>query len=191
MTPKDFRFALGSAEAPRSALWRLWIQEDDLHLQVTGAAQPLEFTAYRTGRWRIESAGNVSRWTRPKEFRPGWIRGPDLFIPYSAVPTDTHMESSTAPITWLAPAPEKHVARFSLYFATPRAREFPWQPTDAAGTTRLVLLTLRTAGDVHLCRRDEPEEPEHGVALQQERVTVTVIVSADQRGVPSLRETHE
>lgn len=192
MALKSLRFALGTAAHPRSGVWHLWLQEDDVHLDIDTPSLMVAFTAYRTGRWRIAAGDAVSRWTRPKDFRPGWTRGPDLLVPGSVDPL-TPVESrinSAGPITWLTPPVSGSLARFTMLFATARSTEHPWRPVDVLGTSEVAVLALRTAGSLYLCRRDEEDdEPEPAVP----RVTppaLTVRISADQAGIPSLRESY-
>ncbi len=207
MTTKAFRFALGSVANPLSGLWRVWTHEDEVHLAVRTTREEVMLTAYPTGRWRIAVGTAVSRWNRPKEFRPGWTRGPDLLIPYSAGPVLSPATDPFAqePVAWLARVAPGHVARFTLLFASPRAEESQWRPLDAPGTQSVTVLPLRTAGALHLSRIDEPIAPEDLTDLgppspdaafsaaersSQEGTGFEVIVSADQTGRPSLRESH-
>jgi hypothetical protein len=193
MATHAFRFALGALARPLSGLWRVWTHEDDVHASVQTPRGELVLTAYPTGRWRITVGSDMSRWTRPKEFRPGWTRGPDLIIPYSASPvpfpaTDPH---ATEPVAWLPPPVPGHLARFTLLFASPRAEESRWRPEDAPGTQSVAVLPLRTAGWLHLSRIDEPlplAEPTD--PLHPGSLTFDVVVSADEAGRPSLREAH-
>src|SRR6266850_763408 len=115
MATKVFRFAFGSLASPLSGLWRVWTHEDEVHVAVRTTSDEVMLTAYPTGRWRIAVGDAVSRWTRPKEFRPGWTRGPDLVIPYSAIPVRSPADDPFAaePVAWLpSPAP-RHLARFT------------------------------------------------------------------------------
>lgn len=175
-----------------SGIWRLWVQEDDVHLQVQASEQLVEFTAYRTGRWRISAGDAVSRWTRPKEFRPGWSRGPDLIVPASLAPllVPSVVTKVVEPVTWLPVPTAGEVARFTLLFAAPRATENSWKPTDVAGTESIRHLSLRTAGVVHLCRRDEANDDPDDTAPGFTAARLAVRISANQAGVPSLRETY-
>jgi hypothetical protein len=79
-------------------------------------------------------------------------------------------------------------------FASPRAEENTWSPSDVAGTQSIAVLSLRTVGTLHLSRRDEPLPPEEigelAEATPGDTVGFSVIVSADQAGRPSLRESH-
>jgi hypothetical protein len=193
MATHVFRFALGSLANPLSGLWRVWTHEDDVHAAIHTPRGELVLTAYPTGRWRISVGSDMSRWTRPKEFRPGWTRGPDLIIPYTASPvplppTDPH---ATEAVTWLPPPAPGHVARFTLLFASPRAEESRWRPQDAPGTQSVTVLPLRTAGCLHLSRVDEPIPPTDQTDPSSPGAErFDVVVSADEAGRPSLRESH-
>ncbi len=190
MALKSLRFALGTPDLPRSGLWHLWVQEDDVHLDVETAPHTLAFTAYKTGRWRIAAGAAISRWTRPKDFRPGWTRGPDLLVPGSTYPLHLPNSKPTEPVTWLPLPFPGSIARFSMLFAGPRSTDYPWRPANIAGSTDIAVLALRTMGSLYLCRRDEPDDdPEPGTAGAEFQALV-VRISADQAGVPSLRESY-
>lgn len=189
MANKVFRFAIGSAAEPRSGLWRAWTHEDEVHLGVHASTAEVHLTMYPTGRWRITIGSDVSKWTRPKEFRSGWTRGPDLLIPYTPAPVHLQQPDPLVheAVTWLpAPAPGS-VARISLLLASPRAEGSQWRPHDAPGTVGLAILPLRTAGALHLNRLDEPMESDGTAAGQTDATGFEVLVSADQSGRPTLR----
>ena len=207
MATKVFRFALGAPATAYSGLWRAWTHEDEVHLAVRAADEDVGLTVYPTGRWRITVGTSVSRWTRPAEFRPGWSRGPDLVIPYTALPVQPPANDPYAaePIAWLPPPAPGFHARFSLLIATPSAEASHWRPQEAPGSRSLATLPLRTAGSLHLYRVDELATPEHSTApaqlapdalrlvssaLPPGLSRVTVIVSADNLGCPSFRESH-
>jgi len=192
MATHAFRFALGSPASPLSGLWRVWTHEDDVHAAVQTTRGEVVLTAYPTGRWRISVGTDMSRWTRPSEFRPGWTRGPDIIIPCRTAPvplpgTDAH---AAEPVVWLPPPAPGHVARFALLFASPRAEQSRWRPQDAPGTQSVTVLPLRTAGCLHLSRIDEPAPPTDRVGpLSPDPLRFDVVISADEAGRPSLRES--
>ena len=188
--PKGFRFALGSAEQPRSLVWRAWTRDDEVHLTVAAGAGEIGLTAYPTGRWRIEVGGVISRWHRPKEFRPGWTRGPDIILPGQAAAAEpaAKVTKTAEPITWLRAPPEGQATRIQLWFANLGADETRWRQALARSAESLVVLSLRRAGTVHLVRLDEPaavdeETPGSGLGVRG------VAVRADQTGRPSFWET--
>jgi hypothetical protein len=203
MATKAFRFALGDPGHPISRPWRVWTHEDEAHLGVRSTSTEVHLTAYPTGRWRIVIGSDVSKWTRPGEFRPGWTRGPDLIIPFTAAPVrqaelDPFVHETLA---WLPPPAPGHQARFVLLFASPRAEGSQWRPQDAPGTQSVVVLPLRTLGALHLNRVDEVIPPEDATLPFASRVSNSgapvvapvgfeVIVSADQTGRPTLRVSY-
>jgi hypothetical protein len=190
MANKVFRFALGSAADPRSGRWRAWTHEDEVHLGVQATHAELHLIAYPTGRWRITIGDAVSKWTRPKEFRPGWTRGPDILIPFRPGPVRLPETDPFAhePIAWLpAPAPG-FAACFSLLLASRRAEESQWRPQDAPGTLGLAILPLRTIGALHLNRLDGAMDPvDAPISPSAEATGFEVLVSADHTGRPTLR----
>ena len=188
--PKGFRFALGKMAQPGSLVWRLWIRDDEVHVTVTAGGQTTELTAYPTGRWRIDIGGVVSRWHRPKPFRPGWTRGPDIVLPCQSAAAEPIPKAlpRTEPIAWLPLPVEGQVARIQLWFAEPGADEQRWRDALPELAQPIVGLPLRRAGSVHLVRVDEPGgstdlSAASGISVRR------VMVSADQTGRPSFFET--
>ncbi len=149
-------------------------------------------TAYPTGRWRIATGKDVSRWTRPGEFRPGWIKGPDIILPHTdtAVIQETPDPNPAEPVHWLTPPGPGQEAHVTLLFASPRAEESHWRPQDVEGTESVSTLRLRTTGCLHLSRVDAPVpgiEPES--RSNDSPVVHDVTVGADSGGRPSFRES--
>ncbi len=190
-TPKGFRFALGTPEQPRSLVWRLWTRDDEVHVTVSAAGQTTELTAYPTGRWRIDMGGVVSRWHRPKPFRPGWTRGPDIVLPGLAAALEpiAKAPSRTEPITWLSLPAAGQAVRIQLWFAEPGADQRRWLSALPDLAQPLVGLPLRRAGSVHLVRVDEPQAPSADLSSSRTLPSRGVMVSSDQAGRPSFFET--
>lgn len=189
--PKGFRFAVGTAEQPSSLVWRLWTRDDEVHLTVNAAGQATELTAYPTGRWRIDMGGVVSRWHRPKTFRPGWTRGPDIVLPgrAAAVEPMAKAPARSEPITWLSMPPTGQLVRIQMWFAEPGADQRRWQGALPERAEPLVGLPLRRAGSVHLVRVDETQTPWADASSSLTLPSRAVMVSADQTGRPSFFET--
>ena len=190
MSIKGFSFALGVPEEPRSLPWRVWTRDDEVHLTVRTVTEDIGLTAYPTGRWRIEVGGVVSRWHRPKEFRPGWTRGPDLVLPglVAAAEPATSRPKAAEPLTWLRAPAIGQSARIQLWFAVPAAEDARWRQALPRSGESLAVLLLRRAGSVHLVRVDEPADAEAG-AHGPGSSTRGVSVRADQSGRPSFWET--
>ncbi len=188
--PKGFRFALGPPEQPGSLVWRLWTRDDEVHVTVSAGGQATELTAYPTGRWRIDMGGVVSRWHRPKPFRPGWTRGPDIILPGQPAAAEPMAKAAPRmePIAWLPVPAEGQAARIHLWFAEPGADERRWRDALPELAQPIVGLPLRRAGSVHLVRVDEagvPPDPPAPSGMLVRRV----MVSADHTGRPSFFET--
>lgn len=183
-----FRFALGSEKQPQSLVWRAWTRDDEVHLSVKTAALATELTAYPTGRWRIEVGGVVSRWHRPKEFRPGWTRGPDVVLPGAPILGEPAVPQTKGaePIHWLRGPGEGQAARVQIWFAAPGADLPRWRQALSRSIESVAVLALRRAGSIHLIRLDEPADPDRGESGTGAR---GVVVRADQSGRPSFWET--
>ncbi len=183
-----FRFALGSEQQPQSLVWRVWTRDDEVHVSVRTVALTTELIAYPTGRWRIEVGGIASRWHRPKEFRPGWTRGPDIVFPgmLAGAKPPVPSKKETEPIHWLRGPGEGQAARVQMWFATPGADETRWRQALSRSIESVAVLALRRAGALHLIRLDEPADPESGDRGTGAR---GVVVRADQSGRPSFWET--
>lgn len=164
--------------------------DDEVHVGVRTPTEPVELTAYPTGRWRIDIGGVVSRWHRPKEFRPGWTRGPDVVLPGVVAAVEPLGRPGpakvTEPILWLRAPGDGQTARMQTWFATPGADEVRWRQGLPRSIESVAVLALRRAGTLHLLRQDEPGDLEGGTAGTGAR---GVVVRADQSGRPSFWET--
>ena len=179
-------FALGSSEDPRSLCWSVRTKDDELRLAASPADGPVELTAYPTGRWRVTVGGVVSRWFRPPEFRPGWVRGPDVLLGGHSAPPEPGVPVGS--VRWLNPPNVGQLARIQLWFANPYADEGKWWSALPRSTERIEVFLLRRAGSVHIVRDDEPVDPDDqpGPPLARGR---GVAVRTDSAGRLSLRET--
>jgi len=132
------RWAVGSKEGPRSAVWRIWANRNDVYLSARYAASDYKVSLHASGKWRVAftehhltrpqpllSAGSdraLDRWDRPDEFAPGWTRAFLIMIPVSevvppAVPVDKPDE-----VVWIEPPPLNSVAHFDVVLSAPDAR---------------------------------------------------------------------
>jgi hypothetical protein len=91
------RFAVGSPDEYRSAIWRLWVQGNDVYLAARVLTGFIKISLHRSGIWRLAwtdqsgirtqgSSDRVeARWQRPQEFRQGWTQGPAVIVPNSGI----------------------------------------------------------------------------------------------------------
>ncbi len=175
-------FALGSAEVPRSLRWRAWTMDDEFHLAARRGADHVELTAYPTGRWRIDTGGEIGRWHRPTQSLPGWTRGPAVVLPgWNTATVD--QGKSAGEVTWIPAAGEGRVTRVQVWFAIPGAEERRWRYTQPKTVQSLMSFSLRRAGSVRLMWDEEPG-PDDGLAPPEGVISV----STDEAGLPSFWE---
>jgi hypothetical protein len=176
---KTFRFAVGSPEEYRSAIWRLWVQGNDVYLTMRSprarikAQSPkvlIKFSLHGSGIWRLawtQESGLLAqgiadrvekRWYRPSEFRPGWTQGPAVIVPHTGIqrPFRRDHGEDTGSVTW-SPTPQpgyKH--HFTILFASAQAPDDSWQTVIRPEDALLGTLDLRNGDKVVLCRREVP-----------------------------------
>jgi hypothetical protein len=167
---KTLRFAVGSPEEYRSAIWRLFVQGDDVYLQPrhSGFRSDWKFSLHRSGVWRLAytkesgyllpgSSDRVTyRWTRPAAFRPGWVQGPSIVVPYVPLKTPNAYfpkdVEDPAAIHWTTPPDPGYNYDFIVLLAAPEAAPLPIKDNELL----LGPLDLRKMGAVHLLRRYRP-----------------------------------
>jgi len=77
------RFALGSLDEPRSAVWRLWVHGHDVYFGASLALQAFKVSLHKSRIWRIawiqtlsqkdkDSDRLIMKWQRPSEHILGW-----------------------------------------------------------------------------------------------------------------------
>jgi hypothetical protein len=167
---KTLRFAVGSPSEYRSAVWRLWVQGNDVYLAGRTTVNVIKFSLHRSGIWRLAwtdssglRAGNSSdrvehRWLRPSEFRPGWTQGPALIVPNVGTkkPFRHTLNEGSGPIAWYpAPRPgNKH--HFTILFADPAAPHESWHTVLRPGDRSVGVLDQRNGTKVVLAQREVP-----------------------------------
>ncbi len=87
------RFAVGTPKTYLSAVWRLWVQKNDIYLSTRYESGLYKFSLHQSGKWRLAytkesglKAHNSSdrvmgRWSKPPELN-GITRGTSIFVPY-------------------------------------------------------------------------------------------------------------
>ncbi len=94
MPDPTLRFAAGSPERPRSAVWRLWVHGSDAYLGARVMLSVYKLSMHKSGKWIsafTKESGTVLQdassrrhhvWQRPSEFTSGWTLGPVVGIPW-------------------------------------------------------------------------------------------------------------
>lgn len=165
---KTLRFAVGSPEEYRSAIWRLWVQGNDVYLAARFLTGLMKLSLHQSGIWRlawteqsgVRAKGSTdrvqTRWQRPPEFRPGWTQGPAVIIPNSGIqkPFRHSSDEDTTRVVW-SPTPKPgHELRFTVLFANSKAPADSWQTVLRVGDAYLGKLNLKNGDKVVLCRRE-------------------------------------
>jgi hypothetical protein len=186
---RGIRFAVGAPDGPRSAVWRLWVNQrgDDVYIAARGLARDIKvslhpdywyygFTADHVRRGsRLLAPGEdrkKSVWARPTEFSPGWTRAFEIIIPSSEVIDErTPYEGSEA--VWFPKPPEGEAARFTVLFSkkdAPRgARGFPAAEGYEDRTEFVTRLDLKTGESVWTLAHVAPLAPEERGQLEKAR----------------------
>jgi hypothetical protein len=161
------RFAVGSPEAPYSAVWRLFTKGNDVFVSGRLMGRYLKISLHASGVWRLawteesQILANgtndrvIHRWRRPPQFRPGWTRGISIVVPWT--PIGRHFRAVDAPagkpVQWLrAPAPGYKVV-FTVLYAAPDRPKGAWEWIREPGDRSLGRLLLPNGENVYVAVR--------------------------------------
>jgi hypothetical protein len=186
------RFAAGSPTALQSSVWRLWVHGDDVYLASRVLAKWIKVSLHASGIWRTAwtqqmqrpRTGDrvVQRWQRPTEFRPGWVQGPSVAVPWTPTPDplNSPVGLDLADVVWLpGPAPFSTVA-FTVQITAPAVSAETWQAIGNSGGDRLVgTLPMKSRETVGVIWRQMPQ-------TDQDRSYVAQLVS--QLGVVKVND---
>lgn len=123
MTGRQLRFAVGSPESARSAIWKLWADKAEFYLCPRGA--DFKISMHSSGDWRVAWAtGKVPaglsklmlRQPRPELVPPGMGRGPTVIIREESL--IRHNGSAPRDTVWL-PSPGAGHSTHVIVFQAP------------------------------------------------------------------------
>jgi hypothetical protein len=165
---KTLRFAVGSPDEYRSAVWGLRVQGNDVYLSARHLDGLMKVSMHRSGIWRLawteQSGIKVTgspdrvalRWQRPSEFRPGWTQGLAVVVPHSGIQRPFRHDSAEdlSKVLWVpTPAPgNQH--RLTVLFVKPSAPPDSWQEVILPDDRQLGTLDLRNGDRVALLQRE-------------------------------------
>ena len=130
------RFAVGSAEGPRSTVWRLWTRKgtSDVYIAARTLGGSLKVSLHESGVWRYAfseehwegqaSTGNkdrmIERWNRPPPI-DGITSAFMVVVPTSEIGLPRHQlperaKKYTRDVTWVPPAPEGFATHFIVMY---------------------------------------------------------------------------
>jgi hypothetical protein len=167
---KTLRFAVGTPEEYRSAIWRLWVQGDDVYLATRTMTQFIKLSLHRSGIWRLawteessmKAQGSYNRveqrWQRPAEFRLGWTQGPAVIVPNSGIwkPFQRALDQEKIPVHWSSIPQPGQKYHFTVLFARSQAPQNSWQTVVRSDDSLLGVLDLRNGDKIVLHRREIP-----------------------------------
>lgn len=147
---KTLRFAAGSADDPRSGVWRVAADRNDVYVGSSKAAMRLfKLSLHGSGVWTLaattQSAGTfengnrrAKRWTRPLEQVEGITAGPSIVVPHMTFGVRKLPPGETNKNVHWYPSPRcGELVEFRFYFVRPDAAA-SW----SAGVTEIGLLPL-------------------------------------------------
>ncbi len=173
---RGVRFAVGMPDGPRSAVWRVWMNErrDDVYIAARGLASELKvslhpdywyygFTDHHVKKGSPFLAPGEDRkrsvWERPPEFAPGWTRAFVILVPGSeVVAAPGRYEGSEA--VWLPRAPDGEVTNFTVLLSKSGAargqRGFPTAEGYENNSELITRLDLTTGEKLWVIAHNAP-----------------------------------
>lgn len=132
MPNNTIRFAVGTLDDSISAVWRMWVQGDDVYLGVRDALNAYKISLHASGIWRVAQVRELERddpqadrlmfkWQRPEEFIAGWTASIGILIsPISPARPFEKTDNSRlrdAGITWIPRPNEGNKIIFRVLFS--------------------------------------------------------------------------
>lgn len=175
------RFAVGTLDGPRSNVWRLWTQNDEVYVSARGIESDFKASLHSSGRWRVGFTQKVAKrqpdlgfpggdrallkWRRPFEEVPGWTNALVIIVPASEVvePRSPRTEPSLArkDIVWVPRASDGYATWFCVFFTAPwKTAEFEALPGDEREVPGLIWRFLLPNGETVWVTQWEDKLPE-------------------------------
>jgi len=136
---KRIKFAVGTPDAPLSALWVVSVNGSEVYIGAKGVMGLIKVSLHKSGIWPLaftSESGQVSSLTndrrhtqvnRPNEFQTGWTQALAVLVPgpgnrkLFAKPPNVWDD---ADVTWLARPPINDKRVFGVYLASDATRDF-------------------------------------------------------------------
>jgi hypothetical protein len=134
---KGLRFAVGAPAGPRSAVWRIWMNDrrDDVYIAARALASELKvslhpefwyfgFTKQHTRRGSSVVPSGSDRkmhvWSRPVEFGTGWTRAFSIVVPASEV-VEASSPYTGSEAVWFPQPADGEAVHFTVLLSKPDA----------------------------------------------------------------------
>lgn len=151
-----FRFAVGSAEGPRSASFRVWVTaRGDVYASARRLGATIKVSLHASGRWQWSfteefyddkargwirrPSRHVFTWQRPAEIAPGVTLALRLVVPDSELTAFSFREEG---ILWLPRPGDSRVVEITLLLLRPGTRVTGWPGRRSMGTALLGSVVL-------------------------------------------------
>lgn len=138
------RFAGGSAEGPRSSIWRLFTGKkprSDVYLAVRDIAGAIKASLHESGQWQVSfttqfesqlrnlsdsrlASRHIDQWTRPQDISSGLTLAFRIIVPTSelrVMPT-----TPDKPTCWVPPAPTAWATEFAVLLSRAQIKVLGW-----------------------------------------------------------------
>jgi hypothetical protein len=190
-------FGLGNASEYHSAVWRLWVQGDDVYLAARVQARFLKISLHTSGIWRAawttesglteKTSGDrvLKRWSRPAEFLPGWTRGISVAIPNTNVkrPFKRIHPPSKKSVHWFPRPSRGGQAHFLTIFAPASAAEKDWTEIGIEGDKVVGILEQKSGGKIFLIYRELTMSNDQRREVERDAATLRINYKASSGSV--------
>ena len=143
------RVAAGTDFGPRSGVWRIWSQGDEIYIAMRSIASEFKTSLHSSGEYRNaftkqkyvgDGDPALMRWTEPPESAPGFRHIYEIVIPTAelTVPLVEPPAAEKAKILLIDPAPEGHAVVVSIVLTNP-GLEVAGHPVPAGGVPSILL----------------------------------------------------
>jgi hypothetical protein len=138
MKKRGVRWSVGTADGPRSTIWRVWVSGSDAYIAARPTAGSIKVSLHASGVWRYAFTEEhmtgprplvpadrdrvLDRWPRPPEFAPGWTRGFSILVPASEVQPSPAAIQKPSEIVWFDLPSAGHMTVFDVLIAAPGAQ---------------------------------------------------------------------
>lgn len=181
------RFAVGSPEAGRSAVWRLWVRRSDVYIAGRYLGGDLKVSLHEAREhWRFAFTREhmqrpeplvgdrlIDKWEQPREFAPGWTKAFVIFVPSSEIQRPDLDLVNPDEVVWIPPPEPGNAVQFTVLLSAPGAtaapRGYPTAEGQVDSTEVVTVLPLENGERVWVLAHEEPMSPMMLKQLEQVR----------------------